>query len=126
MQEMVNERSLQDSVSFVDHAENVADLYRAADVLCLPSRAEGMANVILEAMASGLPFVATPASGMAELASSGGGLLAEPAAEPIARALEESILRGGELGARGRQAAEARYSNQAVLQQYITLFTSLV
>ena len=45
----------------------LADLYRAADVLLLTSRREGRPNVVLEALASGLPVVATAAGGTAEL-----------------------------------------------------------
>lgn len=45
----------------------LADLYRAADALLLTSRREGRPNVVLEALASGLPVVATAAGGTAEL-----------------------------------------------------------
>lgn len=47
--------------------EEVALWMHRADVLCLPSRSEGMPNVVLEARASGLPVVATPAGSIPEL-----------------------------------------------------------
>jgi glycogen(starch) synthase len=50
----------------VPHQE-LPPLYQAADVFCLPSLAEGMANVLLEALASGLPLIATKTSGSLEI-----------------------------------------------------------
>ncbi len=52
---------IHDRVDFLGRKppKEVADLMRAADVLCLPSRSEGMPNVVLEALACGAPVVAT-------------------------------------------------------------------
>lgn len=60
---------LKDLVRFhgnVDH-EGLADVYRRGDIFVLPSLAEGMPNVLLEALASGLPLVATDTGGSLEL-----------------------------------------------------------
>jgi glycosyltransferase involved in cell wall biosynthesis len=51
--------------------EEVALWMNAADCLCLTSRSEGMPNVALEAVASGLPVVATDVGGVAELVGGG-------------------------------------------------------
>ena len=61
MERMARKAGISDSVRFlgaIPHAE-VARRMNAAHCLCLPSRSEGMPNVVLEAMASGLPVVAT-------------------------------------------------------------------
>jgi glycosyltransferase involved in cell wall biosynthesis len=46
-------------IRFLGHRDDLAQLYSAFDVFCLPSQAEGMSNSILEAMASRLPVLAT-------------------------------------------------------------------
>ncbi len=58
--------------------DDMADLYQGADVFVLPSDAEGMPNVVLEAMASGLPVVASRVGGVEEMVRHGeNGLLFE-------------------------------------------------
>lgn len=53
-------------VLFLGHRDDVPGLMRAADLLLLPSRWEGMPYVVLEAAAAGLPIVATPVDGARE------------------------------------------------------------
>jgi glycosyltransferase involved in cell wall biosynthesis len=75
--------------------EEIARWMNAADVLCLPSRSEGMPNVVLEAGASGLPVVATRVGGIPEiLAEDAAGYLVPPA-DPaaLAGALERALAR---------------------------------
>jgi glycosyltransferase involved in cell wall biosynthesis len=68
---------LEERVRFVGFSDRVPDYLRAADVFVLPSRAEGMSNALLEAMACGLACAATPVSGSKELLSDGRGVLVE-------------------------------------------------
>ena len=59
--------------------DEIADWFRDADVLCLPSFAEGVPIVLMEAMASGLPVVASRTMGIPELVEDGvSGLLVTP------------------------------------------------
>lgn len=54
----------------VEH-ERLVHVYQEADVFCLPSQNEGMSNTLLEALASGLPIVATVTGGTEELVADG-------------------------------------------------------
>lgn len=61
--------------SFLGIIENVNDYYKAFDCLALFSSYEGMPNVVIEAMAHGVPIVANPVGNVAELFDGGGGII---------------------------------------------------
>lgn len=75
----------------VPHGE-MPSVYAEADLFCLASRAEGCPNVVLEALASGLPVVATPVGGVPELVRNGENGVLASGAEPGAFA--EALRRG--------------------------------
>lgn len=93
-------------------------LYGEADVFCLPSFAEGVPVVLMEAMAMELPVVATNVMGVPELVEDElDGLLVPPAradllADALARLLSDPALRQ-RLGAAGRARVEADYDGAA-------------
>jgi len=60
-----------DVVTLAGHQDDVQPYYGMADVFVLPSHSEGSPNVLLEAMAAGLPVVATSVGGVPELAVNG-------------------------------------------------------
>lgn len=75
------------------HAE-VAQWLQSADVLCLPSLMEGMPNVVLEALACGVPVVASRVGAIPDLVGPQSGILVEPGAvDPLARALADAFRR---------------------------------
>lgn len=110
--------------------EQVRDVYREVDFFVLPSRDEGMPNVVLEAMASGLPIIASRIRGNVDLVESEqNGLLFEPGdAADLRRSLEcmigspESRERWG---AESRRRAEKR-SWDDVARQYLCLLEKAV
>jgi glycosyltransferase involved in cell wall biosynthesis len=106
------------------------DLYRQADVVVNPSLYEGMPNVVLEAMACGLPVVASAVPGNNSLVRAGetGFLFALNDADALCAALQE--IRGKPelartLGRNGRRRVENDFSWERVAQCYLDLFKSV-
>jgi len=87
------ELNLQEKVIFMGRCDNVPQLMAAADALVLSSLWEGLPGVVLEAMASELPVVATAVGGTPELVLDGvtGYLVPAESPEKLARALEKII-----------------------------------
>lgn len=104
--------------------ERVLALYRQADVFCLPSTFDPYPLVLLEAMAHGLPCVATPTCGVPDIVTDGrDGILVEPG-DPVglSRALIgvlEDPQRAAELGAAGRRRVMATFTWQHVVDRMV-------
>ena len=108
---------------------DVPDVLRGLDAFVLPSRAEGVSNTILEAMASGLPIVATAVGGNVELLEEGvtGRLVPSDDIEVMARAILEDFgdrHAARERGRRARAMAERRFSLDAMVGAYADLYES--
>lgn len=112
-----------------DYCPRVADYYRCADALVLPSTNEGLPNVVLEAMACGLPCVVARTSGSRELIRDGfnGRTYAPDDADALAEGLRECLSpHGAEMGARGRDDAVARYAINAIADRYQQIYAHLM
>lgn len=98
---------LGDAVRFLGFIEDVSDLLRAADLFCLSSVSEGLGTSILDAMAAGLPVVATRVGGIPEIVADGRtGILVPPRdSGSIAEAL---VALAGDPARRAAMGAEAR------------------
>ncbi len=111
----VNAARLQDRVRLLGFRSDIPRLMRAADILCHPSRREGAPNVVLEAMAAGLPVVGMAAPGTAELVvDEVTGLLAplndaEGLRQRLERLIADPDLRH-RLGEAGRERARSEFS----------------
>jgi teichuronic acid biosynthesis glycosyltransferase TuaC len=87
-------RGLADAVRFtgVVGQEQLPDWYRAADLTVLPSRSEGIPNVLRESLACGTPFVASRVGGIPEIAPAGHCRLVPPEdADRLADAIRQSL-----------------------------------
>ncbi len=106
---------------------DIAEIMRGFDVFVLPSLAEGISNTILEAMATGLPIVATRVGGNPELVEEGRTALLVPADDPQAMAAAIAVYaddaaKRAQHGAAGRAAAEARFSLGAMVKAYMEVY----
>lgn len=95
-------------VTFVGHQATVGEFLTAADCFVLPSLHENLSNALLEAMARGVPAVATAVGGNIEVVSKGGGFLV-PAndSRAMAQALESLLANEDER----RRAGQAAFEN---------------
>jgi len=115
LETQVNELGLQENFRFLGFRKDVKELLFAFDVFVLPSLFEGLPNVILEAMASGRPIVATAVDGTPELIEHNETGLLVPPKSP--HALQEQILnlleneeKGSKLGRQAKEMAKQKFS----------------
>ncbi|MGZ5434848.1 MAG: glycosyltransferase [Pyrinomonadaceae bacterium] len=98
LQALAKTLALDNVAVFAGHVSDVTPFYAIADVFALPSHSEGSPNVLLEAMAAGLPVVATSVGGVPEIATDEKDALLVPARNPAAfaealrRALSDAAL----------------------------------
>src|SRR5262249_14228373 len=71
VEDLLNARARKDRVNFLGTSHRVPELLNAMDVYVLPSVAEGISNSLLEAMASGVPVIATATGGNPEVVVDG-------------------------------------------------------
>lgn len=128
---LVEKYSMGASVSFLGRKDDMPTFYQAANVLMFASRTEGFPNVILEAMASGLPVVTTRIPGSTdESVDDGVTGFVVPQEDPKAladrtvRLLGDRTLRE-EFGEAARSRAVSRYSFEIVGSEYRSTYRDL-
>lgn len=111
--------------------DDVAELMRGFDLFVQPSLSEGVSNTILEAMATGLPIIATRVGGNAELVDDGvtGTVVAPATVDELAAAILRyfhDMKLGEQHGAAGRRRAEQHFSIASMVAAYARLYESVV
>jgi L-malate glycosyltransferase len=125
----VEAAGLSGRVRFLGERRDVPSVLAASDLFVLASRSEACPNAVLEAMAAGMPIVATGVGGVPELIASGRtGVLVEPdAPRALADAVTDLIARpqaAFALGAAARQAAVQRFSFERMVARFERLYLS--
>jgi L-malate glycosyltransferase len=110
--------NLQERVFMLGRRSNVHEILDAADLLVLPSYSEGMPNAVLEAMAHGIPVVASDVGGVRSLLGSGAGIIVAPAdenalAEALQRLIDDPSLRTN-MGEKGRELTRGSLSVESM------------
>jgi glycosyltransferase involved in cell wall biosynthesis len=131
---MAQSLGIADAVDFLGYVDDPADvelprLYAAADVFVLPSLREGFGFVLLEAMASGLPIVASNASAIPEVVGDAGILVPAQDAGALAKALARLIADPEgreEIGRRGRQRVEERYTWDKTVDRVLSVYEEAI
>lgn len=122
--------TLDETVRFLGHRDDVPRLLAASDVLVLPSLYEGLPNVVLEAMRSRKPVVATSAPGTTEVVIDGetGRLVPVRDVVALARALREltrdpALAR--RMGEAGRARVEAEFRAETMVERFAALYEEI-
>lgn len=125
LEERARELGISQRVRFAGRRTDTPAFYRDCDLFVLLSDYEGMPMSIIEAMASGLPVVATRAGGVAELVDDGvNGALVEADAAAAAEAIA-AICDDPALYARlsdGAVRTSSHYSAEAMMEKYVDLY----
>ncbi len=134
---LAGELGLSQRTVFLGERRDIEEILPAFDVFALPSRTEGTPVTLLEAMAAGIPIVATAVGGVPELlddgreallvrvdASSDQGPLA-PFAAALSRVLTDAELRCSLIG-NARSRARRSFSRDAIFQRYQSLYDEVL
>jgi glycosyltransferase involved in cell wall biosynthesis len=128
---LIEKLGVQKNVRFLGETENIYPLLKMSDVFFLPSRSEGFSNALIEAMARGLPCVATRVGGNGEAVEEGhSGYLvenedADSAADRII-ALLRNPERAKEMGQAGRKIVEQKFTAEVMMERLVSLYDGLL
>jgi sugar transferase (PEP-CTERM/EpsH1 system associated) len=126
-QALIDSAGLAHLAWFAGGRNDIPDVMRGLHVFALPSLAEGISNTILEAMASGLPVVATSVGGNADLVTHGQTGYIVPSTDAVDMACRLIGLAGNpkqakDMGRAGRQRVESEFSMQAMMSKYQSVY----
>lgn len=129
--EILNAAGVADLAWLPGERSDVPAVLRGLDCFVLPSLGEGISNTILEAMACGLPVIATDVGGNGELVAAGNSGALVPAADSAALAHQIARLAGDaelsrSMGRAGRQAVEQRFSLDAMVGAYQAVYDKML
>src|SRR5262249_43353750 len=121
------ERGVSHAFTFSGHSEDVPSRLAHADIFVLPSRSEAFPNAVIEAMAAGLPVIASAVGGILELLVDGQtGLLVAPGNPEALAGQLCAVMSDGRLaqrlGAAGRAEVEARYSFDRMVSRFEQIY----
>ncbi len=124
------ELGVRDRVKLLGFRKDIAELHKAADIFVFPSLQEGLPVAVMEAMASGLPIVASKIRGNEDLISNNqGGYLVNPMdSEQVAKAIEKMIQNPKKREKMEKRNLEiiAKYGQETVLQKMDEFFDEIV
>jgi glycosyltransferase involved in cell wall biosynthesis len=131
LQALVETLGLTLNVRFLGKSNRVRELLQLCHLFCLLSRSEGMSNALLEAMASGVPCVATAVGGTPEVIDDGHTGYLVPSEDPVAAAgrilrLLENPEAATRMGEAARVVVKHRFSAQRMIDDLVQSYEGLL
>ncbi|MBM3790027.1 MAG: glycosyltransferase [Acidobacteria bacterium] len=131
LQTLRNRLGLQDQVLFLGHREDIPEILAAADVFVLPSFYEGLPGAVIEAMALGLPIVASDIDPIRETVEEGrNAFLVKPGSSVALASAMERILEDRQtaraLGGRSREIFEERFTLERSMVRLLEFYRQTV
>ncbi len=129
-EELVRRSGKNDQVEFAGFRTDVAAQLERADAFVLPSMNENLPLALLQAMAAGMPCIATPVGGIPEMLTEDCGLLVPPGdayslSAAMKRLIDEPSL-AAKLGVAARSRAEERFSLSRCAEGHLRLWSDIV
>lgn len=109
---LAKELQILDRVHFLGFRGDIPQVYRSADIFCLPSYREGLSASLMEGMAAGLPVVCSDIRGNRDLVTPQGGYLIKP------QQVQEFSLALADLASSAQKRARMGKANQVMIQAY--------
>jgi glycosyltransferase involved in cell wall biosynthesis len=130
LQRLIRMYNAEQRIRLLPAVQEVTAYLQVADIFVMPSLYEGLSNSILEAMACGIPVIATRVSGNAEVIEDGvtGILVDRTDYHNLSQALTELLEhpeKAHVLGLRAQQLVHAKYDLETVSQQYLNVYNRL-
>lgn len=126
-----NSLGLREHVRFLGHQPSVGTVYRASDMMVMPSRSEAMPNALLEAMTLSLPAIATRVGGVPEVAQDGESAWIVAPNDPaaLADAMSQCTASPGERARRAESAqriARENHDPSARARRYLRVYETVL
>jgi glycosyltransferase involved in cell wall biosynthesis len=127
----IAKENLSDRIHLAGRRNDVPSLLRSAEIFVLPSLWEGLPNVVLEAMAAGVPVVASRVEGISDLLIDDRmGLIVPPNSAPdlidaISRLLADPQL-AHQMGHKAQQLVQIEFAWEGVAEKYAALYGELL
>lgn len=127
LKQLIGELGLEGKVHFAGGIIDLAKFLGEVDLFVLPSRSEGFSNAVIEAMAAGLPVVATDVGGNAEAVADGitGRIVPPSDADALADAMRQILCNpqhAQTMGANARQRVAERFTTEAMMKKITTAY----